>query len=111
MYLGRIVEYGPVAEVFAHPRHPYTQALISAAPIPDPEIERSRKRVLLEGDLPSPTEQIDGCNFRSRCPLYTLLPPQKRALCESIDPLLALHGTVQTACHHSEKNTLLTAAV
>jgi len=111
MYLGRIVEYGPVAEVFAHPRHPYTQALISAAPIPDPVIERSRTRVLLEGDLPSPTEQIDGCNFRSRCPLYTLLPPQKRALCESIDPLLALHGTVETACHHVEHSTLLTAAV
>ena len=111
MYLGRIVEYGPVAEVFAHPRHPYTQALISAAPIPDPVIERSRKRVLLEGDLPSPTEQIDGCNFRSRCPLYTLLPPQKRALCESIDPLLTLVGTVQTACHHVEHSGLLTAAV
>ncbi|HSP76283.1 MAG TPA: ABC transporter ATP-binding protein [Cryobacterium sp.] len=111
MYLGRIVEYGPVAEVFANPRHPYTQALISAAPIPDPVIERSRTRVLLEGDLPSPTEQIDGCNFRSRCPLYTLLPPQKRALCESIDPLLALDGTVETACHHVEHSALLTAAL
>ncbi|TFC61884.1 dipeptide ABC transporter ATP-binding protein [Cryobacterium sp. TMT2-15-1] len=111
MYLGRIVEYGPVAEVFAHPRHPYTQALISAAPIPDPVIERSRTRMLLEGDLPSPTEQIDGCNFRSRCPIYTLLPPQKKAICESIDPLLALTGTVETACHHVEHSALLTAAV
>ena len=111
MYLGRIVEYGPVAEVFANPRHPYTQALISAAPIPDPVIERSRKRVLLEGDLPSPTEQIDGCNFRSRCPLYALLPPQKRALCESIDPLLSRVGTVETACHHVEHSALLTAGV
>ena len=111
MYLGRIVEYGPVAEVFAHPRHPYTQALISAAPIPDPQIERNRNRVLLEGDLPSPTEQIDGCNFRSRCPLYSLLPPQKRALCESIDPLLALHDTVETACHHAEDSAVLGVAV
>ena len=100
MYLGRIVEYGPVAEVFAHPRHPYTQALISAAPIPDPVIERSRQRVLLEGDLPSPTEQIDGCNFRSRCPLFTTLGADAQALCASADPQLTSHGTVDAACHH-----------
>ncbi|MBC7441994.1 MAG: dipeptide ABC transporter ATP-binding protein [Ramlibacter sp.] len=110
MYLGRIVEYGPVAEVFARPRHPYTQALISAAPIPDPVIERSRKRVLLQGDLPSPTEQIDGCNFRSRCPLYTLLAPQDRSLCESVDPVLERRGTVETACHHVEQNELAISA-
>ncbi|TFC51235.1 dipeptide ABC transporter ATP-binding protein [Cryobacterium shii] len=110
MYLGRIVEYGPVAEVFARPRHPYTQALISAAPIPDPVIERRRKRVLLQGDLPSPTEQIDGCNFRSRCPLYALLAPQDRSLCESVDPVLELHATVQTACHHVEQNELAISA-
>ncbi len=104
MYLGRIVEYGPVAEVFASPRHPYTQALISAAPIPDPVIERSRRRVLLEGDLPSPTEQIDGCNFRSRCPLYTLLAASDKALCETVDPVLEVHGAVETACHHVDRD-------
>ncbi|WP_051973352.1 dipeptide ABC transporter ATP-binding protein [Cryobacterium sp. MLB-32] len=102
MYLGRIVEYGPVAEVFSNPRHPYTQALISAAPIPDPVIERSRQRVLLEGDLPSPTEHIDGCNFRSRCPLFTTLDADKQALCASADPHLTPHGTVEAACHHVE---------
>ncbi len=110
MYLGRIVEYGPVAEVFARPRHPYTQALISAAPIPDPVIERSRKRVLLEGDLPSPTEQIDGCNFRSRCPLYTLLADSDQALCATVDPVLRAHGQVETACHHVERNDLAISA-
>ena len=110
MYLGRIVEYGPVAEVFARPRHPYTQALISAAPIPDPVIERSRKRVLLEGDLPSPTEQIDGCNFRSRCPLYSLLADTDKALCETVDPVLRAHGQVETACHHVERNDLAISA-
>ncbi len=110
MYLGRIVEYGPVAEVFARPRHPYTQALISAAPIPDPVIERSRKRVLLEGDLPSPTEQIDGCNFRSRCPLYTLLADTDKAICETVDPELRAHGQVETACHHVERNDLAISA-
>jgi len=110
MYLGRIVEYGPVAEVFVRPRHPYTQALISAAPIPDPVIERSRKRVLLEGDLPSPTEKIDGCNFRSRCPLYTLLADTDKALCETVDPALRAHGQVQTACHHVERNDLAISA-
>ena len=110
MYLGRIVEYGPVAEVFARPRHPYTQALISAAPIPDPVVERSRKRVLLEGDLPSPTEQIDGCNFRSRCPLYTLLADADKTLCETVDPVLRAHGQVETACHHVEQNDLAISA-
>ncbi|TFD27364.1 dipeptide ABC transporter ATP-binding protein [Cryobacterium lyxosi] len=110
MYLGRIVEYGPVADVFAHPRHPYTQALISAAPIPDPVIERSRQRVLLAGDLPSPTEQIDGCNFRSRCPLFTILGPAAQSLCAESDPQLTPDGTVEAACHHvGVTKTYLTA--
>jgi peptide/nickel transport system ATP-binding protein len=107
MYLGRIVEYGPVADVFAHPRHPYTQALISAAPIPDPVIERSRQRVLLAGDLPSPTEQIDGC---SRCPLFTTLGPAAQSLCAESDPQLTPDGTVEAACHHvGVTKTYLTA--
>ncbi|PXA70935.1 peptide ABC transporter ATP-binding protein [Cryobacterium arcticum] len=111
MYLGRIVEYGPVAEVFAHPRHPYTQALISAAPIPDPEIERSRTRVLLEGDLPSPTEEITGCNFRTRCPLYRLLDPAAQSLCATIDPPLVAHDGVDAACHHVDRNQIIDSAL
>ncbi|WP_066599153.1 dipeptide ABC transporter ATP-binding protein [Cryobacterium arcticum] len=111
MYLGRIVEYGPVAEVFAHPRHPYTQALISAAPIPDPEIERSRTRVLLEGDLPSPTEEITGCNFRTRCPLYRLLDPAAQLRCATDDPPLVDHNGVDTACHHVDRNHIVDSAL
>jgi peptide/nickel transport system ATP-binding protein len=111
MYLGRIVEYGPVAEVFARPRHPYTQALISAAPIPDPAIERSRTRVLLEGDLPSPTEEITGCNFRTRCPLYRLLDPAAQSLCATDDPPLVTHDGVDAACHHVDRNRIVDSAL
>ncbi len=107
MYLGRIVEYGPIASVFDRPKHPYTQALMSAAPIPDPEIERNRERVLLDGDLPSPAERIDGCRFRTRCPLYRILGPEQRARCDADDPQLVTHGDEQVACHHVERNTLI----
>ncbi|HEX7834444.1 MAG TPA: dipeptide ABC transporter ATP-binding protein, partial [Pseudolysinimonas sp.] len=98
MYLGRIVEQGPIASVFDDPKHPYTQALMSAAPIPDPTAERARSRVLLDGDLPSPAEQIDGCRFRTRCPLYKLLDEQAQARCIGEDPHLQPHGDVEVAC-------------
>jgi peptide/nickel transport system ATP-binding protein len=106
MYLGRIVESGRVEDVFARPRHPYTQALISAVPIPDPAAERSRSRILLDGDLPSPIDDISGCNFHGRCPLYKLLDDSRRRRCETEDPRLRLIETTTAACHHVEDNTL-----
>jgi oligopeptide transport system ATP-binding protein len=69
MYLGQIVESGTREQIFSNPQHPYTQALLSAALVPDPEVQRTRSRVVLTGDLPNPGEPISGCPFRSRCPL------------------------------------------
>jgi oligopeptide transport system ATP-binding protein len=67
MYLGRIVELGPAADVVEKPLHPYTRALVSAVPVPDPQIERTRRRVILEGDPPSPINPPNGCAFHPRC--------------------------------------------
>jgi oligopeptide/dipeptide ABC transporter ATP-binding protein len=71
MYLGRIVEEAPADELFANPKHPYTQALLAAAPIPDPGIERARQRSIIKGELPSPLNPPAGCVFHPRCPLAT----------------------------------------
>jgi oligopeptide/dipeptide ABC transporter ATP-binding protein len=71
MYLGRIVEYAPADELFANPKHPYTRALLAAAPVPDPVIERTRPRTIIKGELPSPLNPPKGCVFHPRCPLAT----------------------------------------
>ena len=110
MYLGRIVEYGPVAEIFANPHHPYTRALMSAVPVPDPMVERSRRRIILQGDLPSPTEDLTGCSFRTRCPLYPLVSPEMQQLCINREPLRRPLDGVEVACHHAEQMALLDSA-
>lgn len=69
MYLGRIVELSESQELFKHPLHPYTQALLSAIPVPDPEIERKRERIVLQGEVPSPDKFYAGCAFADRCPI------------------------------------------
>ncbi|TDD48332.1 ABC transporter ATP-binding protein [Nonomuraea terrae] len=113
MYLGKIAEIGTVENVYDHPAHPYTQALLSAIPLPDPELERSRRRILLEGDLPSPADPPSGCRFRTRCPKFARLTEAERRRCVDEEPSVArLANTVDhgAACHYAEEIEVITAS-
>ncbi|WP_444962790.1 dipeptide ABC transporter ATP-binding protein [Nocardiopsis sp. M1B1] len=105
MYLGRIVEIGDTRSVYSRPSHPYTQALLSAIPIPDPEKERARTHIVLDGDLPSPANPPSGCRFRTRCQKFALLPEADREQCRTVEPqVLAVNdGDQASACHFAER--------
>jgi peptide/nickel transport system ATP-binding protein len=108
MYLGRIVEIGDVDKVFETPSHPYTQALLSAIPVPNPGKERTRKRIVLQGDLPSPADPPTGCRFRSRCPLFATLPGDQAVRCMEDDPgLYPQGGDHGAACHWARVEMVL----
>ncbi|MCG7205488.1 ABC transporter ATP-binding protein [Streptomyces arenae] len=99
MYLGHIVETGATEELFADARHPYTQALLSAIPVPDPQLERAREHIVLEGEQPSASRLPQGCVFVDRCPLHRLLDDGLRQRCRTERP--TLHPTESGAGHRS----------
>jgi peptide/nickel transport system ATP-binding protein/oligopeptide transport system ATP-binding protein len=109
MYLGKIVETAPTEELFENPAHPYTQALISAIPIPDPRKERSRQRIVITGDVPSPADPPSGCRFRTRCPkLANQLSVDEGRRCHEEVPDLVDHGQGHpSACHYAESLQLI----
>jgi oligopeptide/dipeptide ABC transporter ATP-binding protein len=103
MYLGRLVETAPAEELFRRAAHPYTQALISAIPVPDPRKERARARILLTGDVPSPVDPPSGCRFRTRCPTFGRLSAGEREWCvNEIPDLIDRQIGHPTACHYPE---------
>ena len=96
LYLGKIMELAEVDDLYNNPRHPYTQALLSAVPVPDPKVEEARKRVILEGDIPSPANPPPGCPFNTRCPIA-----QERCVAE-VPEWRELASGHWAACHYAE---------
>jgi peptide/nickel transport system ATP-binding protein len=96
MYLGRIVEESGRDELYDQPVHPYTQSLLSAAPVPDPAVRDSRRRIVLEGEIPNPAKPPSGCTFHPRCFRAT-------ERCRSEAPVFAAYPGLETrtACHHA----------
>jgi oligopeptide transport system ATP-binding protein len=109
MYLGSIVEEAPTDDLFEAPSHPYTQALISAVPVADPRVERTRLPILLAGDVPSPLDPPSGCRFRTRCPKFANdLSDAERRRCVDEPPALVDRGTGHpAACHYAEAVAVL----
>ncbi|WP_043828402.1 MULTISPECIES: ABC transporter ATP-binding protein [unclassified Amycolatopsis] len=109
MYLGKIVETAPSEELFQTPAHPYTQALISAIPVPDPRKERTRQRIVITGDVPSPANPPSGCRFRTRCPKFAnQLDDAGREKCKTEEPALVDRGHAHpVACHFAESLQLI----
>ncbi len=100
MYLGAIVELGTAEQIYSHPRHPYTEALLSAVPHPDPEVDRSRNRIVLKGEVPSATDIPTGCRFQTRCP-YVF------ERCKTEEPALSPFSDGSVACHLHEDGPAL----
>ena len=96
LYLGKIMEMADVETIYTDPKHPYTKALLSAVPVPDPEVESTRKRIILEGDIPSPADPPPGCPFNTRCPVA-----QDRCVTE-VPEWRQLPGGQWVACHFAE---------